>query len=99
MVETLSRNLEEYCRMEHLARLTIIRGIKEKNHSQFVDDTLLLGVASSIIERRFKTILDQFLSASGGKINTLKSQIYGQNLSENRKSTLLRILDFMTKDH
>jgi hypothetical protein len=33
------------------------KGGREINHSQFADDTLLLGVASTIIARRFKKVL------------------------------------------
>jgi hypothetical protein len=68
MVESLRRNLEEDRRMGHLPSLMIARGIKEINHSQFVDDTLLLGVASSIIARRFKKTLDHFLSPQEEKL-------------------------------
>jgi hypothetical protein len=57
--------------------LNIARGAKNLNHSQFADDTLLLGGASMIIATRFKTILDSFLDASGGDANHLKMPNYG----------------------
>lgn len=56
-------------------------GIKNINHSQFADDTLLLGGATTIIARRFKSLLDKFMRYSGGQINHLKSYIYGWNAS------------------
>jgi len=59
----------------------IARGIKEINHSQFTNDTLLLGDVSTIIARRFKKTLNKFLSTSRGKINNIKNHIYGWNLS------------------
>jgi hypothetical protein len=42
------------------------------NHSQFVDDTLLLGGDSTIISSRFKAILDSSLDSSGGDVNNKK---------------------------
>jgi hypothetical protein len=54
----------------------MVRGVKSINHSQFTDDTLLLGGASVTIAKRFKDNLDLFTQASRGLINHLKSQIY-----------------------
>ncbi len=54
-------------------------GVKNINHSQFAVDTLLMGGASNIIARRFKTLLDKYMSYSGGLINYLKSCVYGWN--------------------
>jgi hypothetical protein len=67
MAESLRRKLEEDRHMGRLPSLQLARGIKEINHSQFVDDTLLLGATSTIIEKRFKKTMDQFLSASVGQ--------------------------------
>jgi hypothetical protein len=39
------------------------------NHSQFANDTLLLGGTSVIIAIRFKKNLDTFLDASRGDVN------------------------------
>jgi hypothetical protein len=81
MAKSLSRKLEAKHRMGHLPGIQIAHGVKDINHSQFVDDTLLLGVAFAIIARRFKKILDDFLSASWGKINSSKRKIYGWNIT------------------
>jgi hypothetical protein len=80
MADSLSHKLEEERRLGHLPGIQITPGVKEINHSQFADDTLLLGAASPIITRRFKRILESFLTASGGKININKSRIYGWNI-------------------
>jgi hypothetical protein len=52
-----------------LSRINIIRGAKSINHAQIVDDTLLIGGASSTIASQFKHILDSFLDASRGLLN------------------------------
>jgi hypothetical protein len=41
--------------------------VKYINHAQFVDDTLLLGGASTIIARKFKQQLDLYKEALGDK--------------------------------
>ena len=38
-----------------------------------------MGGASNIIARRFKTLLDKYVSYSEGMVNDLKSCIYGLN--------------------
>ena len=57
----------------------ITRGVKDVNHAQFFDDTLLLGGASTIIARKFKQQLDLYKEASMSQINYRKSQIFGWN--------------------
>jgi len=61
MAETLRIALEKQKRERNITGLQIARGVKRINHSLFVDDTLLLGGASSIIARRFKKVLQDFL--------------------------------------
>jgi hypothetical protein len=77
MVEALSKKLEHERRMERLLGFNFEHGIKEINHSQFVDDTLLMGATSTIIAKKFKRTLDTFLRGSRGKVNNHKSKLYG----------------------
>jgi len=76
MVDCLSRKLEEERRKGNLEGIKIVRGLKSLNHSQFLDDTLLLGGASSIIATRFKVVMGSFLEATRGRINKYMSKIY-----------------------
>lgn len=75
------------CALDHKRQTGLIIGIKYEdgikniNHSQFADDTLLIGEASVIIARRFKALLDKYMRYSGGMINYLKSCIYGWHAS------------------
>jgi hypothetical protein len=73
MVEALNKELEHERVSGKLQGISFARGVKGINHSQFVDETLLLGGASSIIVEWFKSILDQFLNASEKKVNNGKS--------------------------
>eukprot|EP00253_Pinus_taeda_P010247 PITA_10247 len=72
IVETLSIHLENLHRQKEITGIHIERGTKEINHSLFADDTLLIGGASSLMEKRFKKVLDAFLAISGGKLNNRK---------------------------
>ena len=69
------------------------RGTKDINHAQFTDDTILLGGASQIIARRFKTELDRYCRASGSEISFRKSQIYGWNINPREMLDISRILN------
>jgi hypothetical protein len=53
--------------------IKIARGVKDINHAQFVDDTLLLGGASTIIARKFKQQLDP-IQGSFGEPNKLQEE-------------------------
>jgi hypothetical protein len=78
MAEALSRQLEKARVEKSIPGIKITRGAQRINHSQFVDDTLLLGGASPIIAKRFKEILEEFMRALGGKITNRKSKsMYG----------------------
>eukprot|EP00253_Pinus_taeda_P017214 PITA_17214 len=81
MAESFSCALDQKRQSGLITGIKFEDGIKNINHSQFADDTLLLGGATTIIARRFKSLLDKFMRYSGGKINYLKSCIYGWNVS------------------
>ena len=57
-----------------LRGLKIAKGVKNANHAQFADDTILLEGASAIIAEIFKEVLSIFLKASDGKINAVKTK-------------------------
>jgi hypothetical protein len=80
--------------MGRLPGLHLAHGVKEIKHSQFVDDTLLFEVASSIIAKRFKKVMYLFLLASRGHINSNKSQIYCWNISGALQWAISRVLNF-----
>eukprot|EP00253_Pinus_taeda_P036022 PITA_36022 len=79
MAESFSQALDYNRRVGLITSIKIEQGAKNINHSQFADDTLLIGGASTTIARRFKKLLDQFMDYSGGKVNQAKSCIYGWN--------------------
>jgi hypothetical protein len=74
--------------------ILIARGVRRINHSQFADDTLLLGGASQIMASRFKLVLDQYGEASRGIINKNKSQIYAWNIKASTLSRIASLLQF-----
>eukprot|EP00253_Pinus_taeda_P010908 PITA_10908 len=93
MAETLSTHLDQLRNNKEIPGICIEKGIKEINHSLFTDDTLLIGGASSLMARRFKRILDAFLSASGGKLNNRKCRIYTWNVPPQIQQRISLILN------
>ena len=63
----------------YLKGISIFQGVKEMDHSQFVNVTLLMGETSLNITSRFKKLLDKYMEASRGKINKAKSNTYNWN--------------------
>ena len=67
--------------------------VKDINHSQFADDTLLLGGAGVQSAKNFKKELDIYLQISGSKINPQKSKIYCWNSPVEEIGRTSRVLE------
>jgi hypothetical protein len=72
----MGHKLNQERQQKNILGIRIATGVRRINHSWFVDDTLLIGGASTIMARIFKKILDQFLEVSGGALNSAKCYIY-----------------------
>lgn len=79
MAKSLSKNIEVARLDGSLPSLSIVINVQEVNHSQFTNDTLLLGAAFLVIASIFKSILDLYLLLLGGLINKKKCQLIGWN--------------------
>ena len=77
VADSLSKKLQQQQDIRELKGLKIARGVRAVNHAQFINDTILLGGASTIIAERFKIVLSTFLKALNGKINATKAKAYG----------------------
>lgn len=97
MAESLSKALDYNRRIGLITGIQFAQGTKNINHSQFADDTLLMGGASNTIARRFKKIMDQFMDYSGGRINQVKSCIYGWNATSHTIQSIAKILEVSYK--
>ena len=67
-------------------------GTKYINHTQFVDDTILLGGASHHITRIFKNKLDNYCQSSGSKLKLRKSLIYSWNINPREITEISHIM-------
>jgi len=76
MVETMTRQLKKDWIAKIIPGIKIARGVKRINHSKFANDSLLIGGASIIIAKCFKTGLGNYTQASGALINNTKSNVY-----------------------
>ena len=94
VAETMSRKLKRMQDSSELKGLKIVRGVKYANHAQFVDDTILLGGASTIIAEIFKGVLSICLKASNSKVNSTKTKIYGWNCPARTMATIARTLGY-----
>jgi len=88
----LSFQLNRRLQNRTLSGIRIVPKVKEVNHAQFFDDTLLLGAANLNTARNFKTELDLYRSSSGSEINYHKSKIFGWNCSPLEMLEISRIL-------
>jgi hypothetical protein len=94
MVESLNSKLDKERELKRIPGLKIAQGVKRANNSQFMDDIILIGGTSIILAKRFKEIMDDYTTASGGKVNEHKSQSYGWNVPQSEMQSITRILSF-----
>ena len=90
----LSLQLEQAKKDRDLIGIRMARGTKDINHTQFVDDTILLGGAIHHIGRRLKSELDSYCQAYGSKLNLRKCSIYSWNINPREMYRISRILGF-----
>ena len=69
-------------------------GMQVQTHQQFVDDTMLMGLASVREAKGIKCMLEAFKRASGLEVNKGKSQIFYFNTPPNIHGHITRILEF-----
>lgn len=89
----LSFQLDSCQQIQTLPGLRMASNVKDINHAQFADDTLLLGGASINSARSFKKELDIYKEVSGSKINYRKNTIYGWNCSVKELADIARLLE------
>jgi hypothetical protein len=94
MVDSLRKILEKERLVCDLQEIIILKGTKAINHSQFANDTLLIGGSLTMITEKFKKVLNKFMITLGGKVNTGKSHIYRWNTSPLQMQSIDRILEF-----
>jgi hypothetical protein len=99
MAYSLSRKLENERTTRNILVLRIVRVVKSINHLQFMNDTILLGGASTIMAYRFKKVMDLFLQVSSGSINYNKCQIYAWNINPLTSRIISRIFYFPYKEN
>jgi hypothetical protein len=83
MVDFVSRKPKFERVPVRLHGISFARGVKGINHSQFANDTLLIGGASTVMAKKFKYVMENFLNAFGGEVNNKKNHIYGLHISIN----------------
>jgi len=89
----LSFQLNHSQQLGCLPGICMTRNVKNINHAQFADDTLLLGGASIPTARHFKQELEIYKQNSGSKINFQKSKVYGWNCSIRELGEIARVLE------
>eukprot|EP00253_Pinus_taeda_P029823 PITA_29823 len=79
---------------QEILGLNIARGVKNVNHTLFVNNTLLLGAASARSASKFKEVLDDYSEATGSNLNIGKCKVFCWNISASTLSAIPRIMGF-----
>ncbi|XP_059067501.1 uncharacterized protein LOC131858319 [Cryptomeria japonica] len=94
MAEVLGNSIKNKLREGVWKRITIHPEMANLTHSQFADDTLLLGVVSIREVEAIKETLEEYARESGQHMNKEKSQIFFLNTSRQNQNSILQILGF-----
>ena len=89
----LSFQLNRKLQNRSLSGIKIVPKVKEANHAQFADDTLLLGAADLNTAGKFKAELDFYKISSGSEINYQKSKVFGWNCTPQEMLEISRMLE------
>ena len=88
LAEGLGRTLKAHQRSRALKGLDPHNNQSSQTHQQFMDDTMLMGIASVREDRDIKKSLEEFKQASGLDINKGKSQLFFFNTQGETKEVL-----------
>ena len=94
MEEGLSRTIQVAIRNSTLQGISIHNLNPPLSHTQFVDDTTLMGSPTLREAKTLKSILDKFAATSGTSINETKSQIFFFNTPLRIQLTITREMGF-----
>lgn len=94
LAEGLGRTLKEKRRTGELRSIDPHNSQIDQTHQQFVDDTMLMGIASVKEARVIKETLEEFNKASGLEINKGKFQLFFFNTQKEIKREIIRTLGF-----
>ena len=94
MAEGLGRVLKAKRMDGTLKGLYPHEGMNAQTHQQFVDDTMLMGMALVREDKAIKHTLEALKRASGLEVNKYKSQIFYFNTPPITRRNITRILEF-----
>lgn len=98
LAEGLGRTLKDKRRTGELKGIDLHNSQTSHTHQQFVDDTMLMGIASVKEARVIKKMLEDFNKANGLDINKGKYQLFFFNTQMETKREIIRTLGF-TEGH
>lgn len=94
LAEGLGRTLKSRKNQGEIKGIDPPEGMLPQNHQQFVDDTMLIGVALVREEKAIKNMLNTFKQESGLEINKGKSHLFFSNTQSETKRNINKILEF-----
>lgn len=99
MADSLSQKLSAERIVGTLLGLKPSIGTNPLNHSLFVDDSLLLGGASTIIAKAFDTVLRSYCRVQGALVNERKSEVLSWNIDQQDLISISNLLGFKGHAH
>eukprot|EP00253_Pinus_taeda_P031381 PITA_31381 len=99
MAESLSRKLEAERLSGSLPGLKPTSRVNPLNHALFADDSILLGGASTRIEKAFDAVIRNYGKVSRALVNERKSEVFSWNIDQQEFNIIANILGFKGHSH
>ena len=94
MAEAFGRAVSNAYEERRISGISVTRNLPRITHQQYADDTILPGKSSVREAMGFKSILQQYMDASGQKVNKEKSEIFFLNTSLEMENRICGIMGY-----
>ena len=94
MAEAFGRAISNASRNKEIRGVTVTQNVPNITHQQYADDTILPGESSWKEALNYKSIIDNYMNASGQKVNVAKSEIFFLNTEEKLENQICSIMGY-----
>ena len=94
MAEAFGRAVSYAYQDRKISGISVSKNLPNITHQQYADDTILPGKSSVQEAKGFKSILQNYMAASGQKVNKEKSEIFFLNTPLEMENKICRIMGY-----
>ena len=94
MAEAFGRAITKAYRIKEIKGVTVTKNMPNITHQQYADDTILPGESSLKEASKLRSIIDNYMKASGQRVNKDKSEIFFLFTEEKVENQICQIMGY-----